>query len=139
MVGAINSTTLFLAFALGYISHDPDRNLDSADKSYERSKSAVARLETKYQAARNAILQRANRALSRHQTRYSAANAAVVAEKKKLGQLLDEDDRFVLSSLDRLLAEGRERLEKKPGNPAPDKPPAPPAGMPNVSRLPRNR
>lgn len=99
----VNITSILVAFLLGYFAHDPDKHFD---KAFERQRSAQRALERQdrlYSGKKDHARERARLELDAINGKYTAANAAIVTQKTARRLPLDDDDKFALPELDRLL------------------------------------
>jgi hypothetical protein len=132
-LAAMNLGTLFAAFLMGVVTHDPDVNFDRAYDLHEARKRALERLDRKYKKRRARIRADASRDLQVIDGKYSSTNAAIITLKHLRGIGQTPDDAFVLSSLDLLLTAERQQAfrTRLPDEAAtPPQPEAPPPAAP---------
>lgn len=105
----INIASIMVAFLLGFLSHDPDKHFDKAFERHKACQVSMERYEAKYSKAVSSICEQARKKLNAINIRYSAANAAIVAQKTARRIPLDDEDRFSLPRLDRMLVRASEQ------------------------------
>lgn len=98
------------AFLVGYITHDSDKHFDKAYEKHKGADRSLARRDRKFKAELDKARERARQKLDEINVRYTAANAAIVTQKTARHLTLDDDDKFALPELDRLLELVRSKL-----------------------------
>jgi hypothetical protein len=111
VLATVNVTSILAAFLLGYFSHDSDKHLDKAFEKHKSADRALERRDRQLKARSEKARERARVRLGDINTRYTAANAAIVTQKAARGLVVDQEDKFALPRLDRLLDKVRAKAE----------------------------
>ncbi len=102
VLACINIGGIVVTLLLAFFSHDSDRDFDHAETNVERGEKALAKIHLQYLKARQKLIRQYSPDLLGYVGNYNAANQRVVELKTLLNRPLDDDDRFVLTDLDRL-------------------------------------
>ncbi len=95
---------------MGFVTHDSDKDFDKAYEKHKSADRALGKRDTKFKLGLEKARQAARKKLDEINVRYSAANAAIVTQKAARNLTLDDDDKFALPELDRLLELIRSKL-----------------------------
>ena len=122
-LAAMNTAGIAGAFFLAFITHDSDKNYQSALDEREKANRQLNRYESAYGRAIERIGRKFRPTLTNIAAAYGAQNARIIALKRGRNAELTEEDRGVLSSQDEVLNAAREHIRLK-AKPAADKQPA---------------
>ena len=111
VLATVNITSILAAFLFGYFSHDSDKHLDKAFEKHKAADKALERRDGQYKGKAEKARERTRGRLGDINSRYTAANAAIVTQKTARGWALDEEDKFALPRLDRLLRTVRAKAD----------------------------
>jgi succinate dehydrogenase hydrophobic anchor subunit len=137
VLACINIGGIVVTLLLAFFSHDSDRDYDHAQAHVAEGEKALAKMHARYLNAREKLVRQFAPDLLGYVGNYNAANQRVIELKTRLDRPLDEDDRFILTDLDKFSdALQRERpsvfqndlLAPTPATPAPTTAAVPEAG-----------
>jgi hypothetical protein len=114
----INFGGILTAMALGYFSHDPDKDFDHAQSALATSEKKITRLQKRYARSRAKVIKGFSPDLTGTSRNYAEANNKIIELKTTLGDPLDAQDDFILDSLDNLAEEADENEDNRRYSPA---------------------
>lgn len=119
----INFGGILTAMALGYFSHDPDKDFDHAQSALAVSEKKITRLQKRYAKSRAKVIRGFGPDLTGASRNYAEANNRIIELKTTLGEPLDSQDEFILDSLDNLAEESEENEDVKRDHQRREEPP----------------
>lgn len=102
ILGSMNVGGIVATFLLAFFYHDPDHNFDHAYRSQIRLEKQIRRLHDRYLVDRERAIKDIAPHLIGYASNYNLANGRVIELKSLLGLPQDDDDRLVITDLDRL-------------------------------------
>ncbi|MDR3476053.1 MAG: hypothetical protein P4M09_30780 [Devosia sp.] len=116
-------TTMLVAF----FSHDPDRDYDHVADNVESGEKKLAKIHAAYLDARERTIKEFAPDLIGYAENYNTANRQVVELKTRLDRPIEEEDRFVLTDLDRMSEDAEQEDERENDQELPEPQPGAPA------------
>jgi hypothetical protein len=101
VLACINIGGIVVTLLLAFFSHDSDRDYDHAETNVERGEKTLAKIHARYLKAREKLVRQFAPDLLGYVGNYNAANQRVIELKTRLDKPLDDDDRFILTDLDK--------------------------------------
>jgi len=104
VLACINIGGIVVTLLLSFFAHDSDRDYDHAQANVDRGEAELAKIHQAYLKVRERTVRRFAPDLLGYVGNYNSANQRVVELKTRLDRPLDDDDRLVLTDLDRIAA-----------------------------------
>jgi hypothetical protein len=110
----VNLGAILTAVLLGFFSHDPDKDFDHASTALQSSLKKLADLQKRYANSRTKIIRNLSPDLAGVSRNYSESNNRIIEIKTMLKMPLDDDDKFIIDTLDTLASETDENEDLRP-------------------------
>ncbi len=104
----VNFGGVLAVLLLGFFSHEPDKDFEHADDALQKSSKVIAKLQKKYAKSRAKTIRRFAPDLTGTSRNYAESNNRIIELKTLMRMPLDEQDEFILDTLDDLASEAEE-------------------------------